>query len=64
MVSDDERSNTYRERVEYLDAFSKQKELPEASVGDPFGLLRHISQCTIAADLLPDCQQVPFETHI
>ncbi|KAF5828007.1 hypothetical protein DUNSADRAFT_18367 [Dunaliella salina] len=29
MVSDDERSNTYRERVEALNAFAEQKELPE-----------------------------------
>ncbi|KAF5827674.1 cyclic nucleotide-binding-like protein [Dunaliella salina] len=30
MVSDDERSNTYRERVEALNAFAEQKELPES----------------------------------
>ncbi|KAF5828009.1 hypothetical protein DUNSADRAFT_18369 [Dunaliella salina] len=30
MVSDDERSNTYRERVDGLNAFAEQKELPES----------------------------------
>jgi hypothetical protein len=32
MVSDDERSNEYRERVEGMRSFVKQKELPEVNL--------------------------------
>mmetsp|Transcript_24687 Transcript_24687/g.67260 ORF Transcript_24687/g.67260 Transcript_24687/m.67260 type:complete len:936 (+) Transcript_24687:138-2945(+) len=44
MVSDDERSNILRERVESLNAFSEQKELPESLVElmrDHLELLHH-----------------------
>eukprot|EP00983_Pelagomonas_calceolata_P028147 881846-Pelagomonas_calceolata.AAC.7 len=39
MVSDDERSNTYRERVEALNAFAEQKELPEVCEAPLTGLV-------------------------
>eukprot|EP00983_Pelagomonas_calceolata_P088329 1157179-Pelagomonas_calceolata.AAC.18 len=40
MVSDDERSNILRERVESLNAFSEQKELPERGVTIVWDILR------------------------